>query len=39
MRSETVAGLRRLLGGFGAALLVSLGLVAVDAGMGLLLRS
>ncbi|MFJ2103236.1 ABC transporter ATP-binding protein [Streptomyces microflavus] len=37
VRSEDSYGLRRLLGGFGAALLVSLGLVAVDAGMGLLL--
>ncbi|MDN3293807.1 ABC transporter ATP-binding protein [Streptomyces ficellus] len=34
---EESYGLRRLLRGFGAALLVSLGLVAVDAGMGLLL--
>ncbi|GGX64336.1 ABC transporter ATP-binding protein [Streptomyces minutiscleroticus] len=34
---ETSYGLRRLLRGFGGALLVSLGLVAVDAGMGLLL--
>ncbi|GAA2478546.1 ABC transporter ATP-binding protein [Streptomyces gobitricini] len=34
---EESYGLRRLLGGFGAVLLVSLGLVAVDAGMGLLL--
>ncbi|MFJ4968707.1 ABC transporter ATP-binding protein [Streptomyces sp. NPDC088755] len=37
VRSEDSYGLRRLLGGFGAALLISLGLVAVDAGMGLLL--
>ncbi|PBC63363.1 ABC transporter ATP-binding protein [Streptomyces sp. Tue6028] len=35
--SEDSYGLRRLLRGFGAPLLVSLGLVAVDAGMGLLL--
>ncbi|MBK3630818.1 ABC transporter ATP-binding protein, partial [Streptomyces sp. MBT49] len=34
---ETSYGLRRLLRGFGAPLLVSLGLVAVDAGAGLLL--
>ncbi|MEV3993102.1 ABC transporter ATP-binding protein [Streptomyces sp. NPDC049837] len=34
---EESYGLRRLLRGFGAALLVSLFLVAVDAGMGLLL--
>ncbi|MEU5124444.1 ABC transporter ATP-binding protein [Streptomyces asoensis] len=34
---ETSYGLRRLLCGFGAPLLVSLGLVAVDAGAGLLL--
>ncbi|MFJ9035678.1 ABC transporter ATP-binding protein [Streptomyces sp. NPDC102406] len=34
---EDSYGLRRLLRGFGAALLVSLGLVAVDAGVGLLL--
>ncbi|MGW6565729.1 ABC transporter ATP-binding protein [Streptomyces sp. NPDC054975] len=34
---EESYGLRRLLRGFGAALLLSLGLVAVDAGMGLLL--
>ncbi|MFG3506231.1 ABC transporter ATP-binding protein [Streptomyces sp. NPDC047821] len=34
---EESYGLRRLLRGFGAALLVSLALVAVDAGMGLLL--
>ncbi|MER7106255.1 ABC transporter ATP-binding protein, partial [Streptomyces sp. NPDC000229] len=37
VRPEESYGLRRLLGGFGAALLVSLALVAVDAGMGLLL--
>ena len=37
VRPEQSYGLRRLLHGFGAALLVSLGLVAVDAGMGLLL--
>ncbi|WP_432022344.1 ABC transporter ATP-binding protein [Streptomyces parvus] len=37
VRPEESYGLRRLLRGFGAALLVSLGLVAVDAGMGLLL--
>ncbi|MFJ4961313.1 ABC transporter ATP-binding protein [Streptomyces sp. NPDC088729] len=37
VRAEDSYGLRRLLRGFGAALLVSLGLVAVDAGMGLLL--
>ncbi|MEI7035115.1 ABC transporter ATP-binding protein [Streptomyces pratensis] len=37
VRPEDSYGLRRLLRGFGAALLVSLGLVAVDAGMGLLL--
>ncbi|MGW2536353.1 ABC transporter ATP-binding protein [Streptomyces sp. NPDC001499] len=37
VRPERSYGLRRLLHGFGAALLVSLGLVAVDAGMGLLL--
>ncbi|WP_343238660.1 ABC transporter ATP-binding protein [Streptomyces sp. SID8374] len=37
VRSEDSYGLRRLLRGFGAALLISLGLVAVDAGMGLLL--
>ncbi|WP_097886370.1 ABC transporter ATP-binding protein [Streptomyces sp. st140] len=36
-RPEESYGLRRLLRGFGAALLISLGLVAVDAGMGLLL--
>ncbi|WP_406216358.1 ABC transporter ATP-binding protein [Streptomyces canus] len=34
---EESYGLRRLLGGFGRPLLISLGLVAVDAGMGLLL--
>ncbi|WNF27149.1 ABC transporter ATP-binding protein [Streptomyces sp. C11-1] len=34
---EESYGLRRLLRGFGGALLLSLGLVAVDAGMGLLL--
>ncbi|MFI8517143.1 ABC transporter ATP-binding protein [Streptomyces sp. NPDC085481] len=34
---ETSYGLRRLLSGFGLPLLVSLGLVALDAGMGLLL--
>ncbi|MFN1187657.1 ABC transporter ATP-binding protein [[Kitasatospora] papulosa] len=37
VRPEKSYGLRKLLHGFGAALLVSLGLVAVDAGMGLLL--
>ncbi|MFZ4266415.1 ABC transporter ATP-binding protein [Streptomyces arboris] len=37
VRSEESYGLRRLLRGFGGVLLVSLGLVAVDAGMGLLL--
>ncbi|MER8264914.1 ABC transporter ATP-binding protein [Streptomyces griseus] len=37
VRPEDSYGLRRLLRGFGAVLLVSLGLVAVDAGMGLLL--
>ncbi|MFG2504151.1 ABC transporter ATP-binding protein [Streptomyces rubiginosohelvolus] len=37
VRPEDAYGLRRLLRGFGAALLISLGLVAVDAGMGLLL--
>ncbi|MEW2067451.1 ABC transporter ATP-binding protein [Streptomyces sp. NPDC007346] len=37
VRSEDSYGLRRLLRGFGSVLLVSLGLVAVDAGMGLLL--
>ncbi|WP_328736211.1 ABC transporter ATP-binding protein [Streptomyces bobili] len=35
--AEDSYGLRRLLRGFGAPLLISLGLVAVDAGMGLLL--
>lgn len=35
--SEESYGLRRLLRGFGRPLLISLGLVAVDAGMGLLL--
>ncbi|GAA2337151.1 ABC transporter ATP-binding protein/permease [Streptomyces kunmingensis] len=35
--AEDSYGLRRLLRGFGAALLVSLALVAVDAGVGLLL--
>ncbi|CAM5431607.1 ABC transporter ATP-binding protein [Streptomyces aurantiogriseus] len=34
---EESYGLRRLLSGFGVPLLISLGLVAVDAGMGLLL--
>ncbi|MGW0467440.1 ABC transporter ATP-binding protein [Streptomyces sp. NPDC003027] len=34
---EEAYGLRRLLHGFGVPLLISLGLVAVDAGMGLLL--
>jgi ATP-binding cassette subfamily B protein len=34
---EDAYGLRRLLRGFGAPLLISLGLVALDAGMGLLL--
>jgi ATP-binding cassette subfamily B protein len=34
---EGAYGLRRLLGGFGLPLLISLGLVAIDAGMGLLL--
>ncbi|MFF9471834.1 ABC transporter ATP-binding protein [Streptomyces roseolus] len=34
---ETEYGLRRLLRGFGAPLLISLGLVALDAGAGLLL--
>ncbi|MFF2776984.1 ABC transporter ATP-binding protein [Streptomyces sp. NPDC058052] len=34
---ETSYGLRRLLRGFGAPLLISLGLVALDAGAGLLL--
>ncbi|WP_030923486.1 ABC transporter ATP-binding protein [Streptomyces sp. NRRL B-24720] len=37
VRSEESYGLRRLLHGFGLPLLVSLALVAVDAGMGLLL--
>ncbi|EFF91148.1 ABC transporter, permease/ATP-binding protein [Streptomyces sp. e14] len=37
VRPEESYGLRRLLHGFGLPLLVSLGLVAVDAGMGLLL--
>ncbi|MDQ0984589.1 ABC transporter ATP-binding protein [Streptomyces sp. V2I9] len=37
VRPEKSYGLRRLTHGFGAALLVSFGLVAVDAGMGLLL--
>ncbi|MFB7595097.1 ABC transporter ATP-binding protein [Streptomyces sp. NPDC056160] len=37
VRPETSYGLRRLLHGFGLPLLASLGLVAVDAGMGLLL--
>ncbi|MFK0144764.1 ABC transporter ATP-binding protein [Streptomyces griseus] len=37
VRPEDAYGLRRLLRGFGAVLLVSLGLVALDAGMGLLL--
>lgn len=37
VRAEESYGLRRLLRGFGAVLLISLGLVAVDAGMGLLL--
>ncbi|MFE1246415.1 ABC transporter ATP-binding protein [Streptomyces sp. NPDC058735] len=37
VQPEESYGLRRLLRGFGAVLLVSLGLVAVDAGMGLLL--
>ncbi|MFT9788398.1 ABC transporter ATP-binding protein [Streptomyces rhizosphaericola] len=37
VRPESSYGLRRLLRGFGGALLVALGLVAVDAGMGLLL--
>ncbi|MGW1540385.1 ABC transporter ATP-binding protein [Streptomyces sp. NPDC002309] len=37
VRPERSYGLKRLLRGFGAPLLVSLGLVAVDAGMGLLL--
>ncbi|MEV5954395.1 ABC transporter ATP-binding protein [Streptomyces sp. NPDC051987] len=37
VRPEDSYGLRRLLRGFGLPLLASLGLVAVDAGMGLLL--
>ncbi|MFI7287085.1 ABC transporter ATP-binding protein [Streptomyces anulatus] len=37
VRPEDSYGLRGLLRGFGAVLLISLGLVAVDAGMGLLL--
>ncbi|MCH0563700.1 MULTISPECIES: ABC transporter ATP-binding protein [unclassified Streptomyces] len=37
VRPEESYGLRRLLRGFGPPLLLSLGLVAVDAGMGLLL--
>jgi ATP-binding cassette subfamily B protein len=37
VRAEESYGLKRLLHGFGLPLLVSLGLVAVDAGMGLLL--
>ncbi|MFF0778621.1 ABC transporter ATP-binding protein [Streptomyces sp. NPDC003720] len=37
VRAEESYGLRRLLHGFGLPLLVSLGLVAVDAGAGLLL--
>ncbi|MGA6169969.1 ABC transporter ATP-binding protein [Streptomyces sp. NPDC012600] len=37
VRPEESYGLRRLLRGFGGALLLALGLVAVDAGMGLLL--
>ncbi|MFF9211003.1 MULTISPECIES: ABC transporter ATP-binding protein [unclassified Streptomyces] len=37
VRPEDSYGLRRLLRGFGLPLLVSLGLVAVDAGVGLLL--
>ncbi|MEV5429755.1 ABC transporter ATP-binding protein [Streptomyces sp. NPDC052701] len=37
VQPEESYGLRRLLRGFGVPLLVSLGLVAVDAGMGLLL--
>ncbi|MFF5649719.1 ABC transporter ATP-binding protein [Streptomyces collinus] len=37
VRPEASYGLRRLLGGFGLPLLVSLALVATDAGMGLLL--
>lgn len=37
VRPEESYGLKRLLRGFGGPLLISLGLVAVDAGMGLLL--
>ncbi|MFE6225226.1 ABC transporter ATP-binding protein [Streptomyces sp. NPDC057854] len=37
VRPESDYGLRRLLRGFGAPLLISLGLVALDAGAGLLL--
>ncbi|WP_079051844.1 ABC transporter ATP-binding protein [Streptomyces regalis] len=37
VRPEESYGLKRLLRGFGLPLLISLGLVAVDAGMGLLL--
>ncbi|MBO1334180.1 ABC transporter ATP-binding protein [Streptomyces sp. VRA16 Mangrove soil] len=37
VRAEDSYGLRRLLRGFGGALLISLALVAVDAGVGLLL--
>ncbi|MFJ5303792.1 ABC transporter ATP-binding protein [Streptomyces sp. NPDC088350] len=37
VRAEDSYGLRRLLRGFGTPLLISLGLVAVDAGMSLLL--
>ncbi|MGQ4478403.1 ABC transporter ATP-binding protein [Streptomyces sp. SAS_276] len=37
VRAEDSYGLRRLLRGFGAPLLISLGLVALDAGMSLLL--
>ncbi|WP_328910262.1 ABC transporter ATP-binding protein/permease [Streptomyces sp. NBC_00234] len=37
VRAEESYGLRRLLRGFGLPLLVSLGLVGIDAGMGLLL--
>ncbi|MFE7461531.1 ABC transporter ATP-binding protein [Streptomyces sp. NPDC057554] len=37
VRPEESYGLRQLLRGFGGALLLALGLVAVDAGMGLLL--
>ncbi|QOV38194.1 ABC transporter ATP-binding protein [Streptomyces ferrugineus] len=37
VRPEESYGLKRLLRGFGVPLLISLGLVAVDAGMGLLL--